>query len=264
MVEGGEGMLTHASSAQNPDSGVRNACSEELFSLVLVGHGDRGAGLTNRNLIAHTETLRAAGRFRSVHCGVLKGDPSLEAAISEASRYGAAPLCIYPFFMADGYFTGKVLPERIAAARPRIAWHMLPPLGLDRRLASLIRDDAIWTRARSGIPPASARLLIVGHGSKLGPASANATRSMAAEVERFGAFREVATAFLEEAPLLVDALKANSEGPTIVTGFFSGDGMHAGEDVPEAIAATGANAVYAGPIGANPKVGQLILESATA
>ena len=45
-----------------------------------------------------------------------------------------APL-VYPFFMAEGYFTGQVLPERIAKTAP--AARLLPPFGSDPALAGL-------------------------------------------------------------------------------------------------------------------------------
>jgi sirohydrochlorin ferrochelatase len=57
-----------------------------------------------------------------------------------------------------------------------------------------------------------------------------------------------------------------------VSGFFSGDGLHAAEDVPEAIAEAGANAadgagaeaVYAGSIGTSPALVDLIRSSIAA
>jgi sirohydrochlorin ferrochelatase len=62
---------------------------------------------------------------------------------------------------------------------------------------------------------------------------------------------------LEEAPFLEDELKHEGVA-TIVSGFFFGDGMHAGEDVPAAIRETGAHAVYAGPVGRSARVATLI------
>jgi sirohydrochlorin ferrochelatase len=70
-------------------------------------------------------------------------------------------------------------------------------------------------------------------------------------------FASVSTAFLEEEPFLEDALRT-SNAPTIVAGFFFGDGMHAAEDVPDAIAETCANAVYTGAIGDSPAIARLI------
>jgi sirohydrochlorin ferrochelatase len=101
-------------------------------------------------------------------------------------------------------------------------------------------------------------LLLVGHGSKFGPASADATRTVAAAVKDANIFADVATAFLEEAPSIDDALR-HASGPVIVSGFFSGDGMHAGDDVPDAIARSGRGAIYAGSIGNYSAISALIL-----
>ncbi|MEM8743110.1 MAG: AsmA family protein, partial [Pseudomonadota bacterium] len=68
------------------------------------------------------------------------------------------------------------------------------------------------------------------------------------------------TAFIEEAPFVADALKEYA-GQNVVAGFFSGDGMHAGGDIPDAIRETGANAVYTGPVGLHPRVPELIVSS---
>ncbi len=102
--------------------------------------------------------------------------------------------------------------------------------------------------------------MVVGHGSKFGPASARATRDAAVAIARAGVFASVSTAFLEEPPFLKTEL-GRLQTPTVVAGFFFGDGMHAGEDVPAAIEETGAHAVYAGPIGQSPGIPSLIASS---
>jgi sirohydrochlorin ferrochelatase len=55
-----------------------------------------------------------------------------------------------------------------------------------------------------------------------------------------------------------------SAAPAVVAGFFFGNGLHAGEDVPDAITETGANAVYTGAIGNTPAVAPLIAAALTA
>jgi hypothetical protein len=76
-------------------------------------------------------------------------------------------------------------------------------------------------------------------------------------IARTCSFQCVAVSFLEEPPFLEDAL-AGDHPPTIVSGFFFGDGLHAGEDVPAAISVTGARAVYAGPVGSSGGIPALI------
>lgn len=229
----------------------------ESVAVVLAAHGDRGGGFTNAALLAHRDALKGAGQFASVSAGVLKGEPGLESALSEADTSGALRIAIYPFFMADGFFVRKRLTDRLTEAKLKLPWQMLPPLGIDPELPNLMIVHASSCAKSNEINPAEASLLIVGHGSKFGPASADATRAAAACIVAEGAFGVVATAFLEEPPSIQDALKVMS-GPVIVSGFFSGDGMHAGDDVPEAIAESGVKAIYAGPIGGQRSVSELI------
>ena len=224
---------------------------------VLVAHGDRGGPSPNAALHAQAEAVRASLAPATVTAGVLKGEPSLEEALARAAASGAAHIAVYPLFMADGYFMRKV-EERVAAAGIAPDPRILAPLGLDPALPDTLVEEAEKMASREGITPLSARLLIVGHGSKLGPASANATRKAAARAALARRFASVTTAFLEEEPFVEDALAAGRTQPTVVAGFFFGDGMHAGEDVPAAIAEAGANAIYTGAIGNSPAVAPLI------
>jgi sirohydrochlorin ferrochelatase len=225
------------------------------FAAVLVAHGDRGGPAPNAALAAQAAAIRTL-TGAPVAIGLLKGEPTIEDGLAEAAATGAARIAVYPLFMADGYFMQKVR-ERIAATGVAPEPVILTPLGLDPGLPDILAGDAAGMAEREGFIPLTSRLLIVGHGSKLGPASATATRKAAARAALARRFASVTTAFLEEEPFLEDALRA-SAGPTVVSGFFFGDGMHAGEDVPEAIAETGANAVYAGAIGNSPAVAPLI------
>lgn len=229
------------------------------MAVVLAAHGDRGGEDANAALLAHRDVVATSQRFRSVTAGVLKGDPPLEAALAAAAASGARHIVIYPYFMADGFFVNTRLRQRIEAAALALPWHLLPPLGLDEDLPDLMRRSAGSTAQAAHFAHAAADLLVVGHGSKLGPASSDATRVVAAHLTRIAGFRSVHTAFLEEPPSLQTALQSAHE-PIVVSGFFSGDGLHAGEDVPQAIAASRRRAVYAGPIGRDPAVADLILK----
>ncbi len=230
------------------------------IAVVLAAHGDRGGDAPNSTLLAHRTALEAMGVFRRVTAGVLKGDLDLAAALAEAEAASPDRIVVYPMFMADGYFTNKVLPERIAAAGLAAPWQITAPLGLDPRLPALALFEALSTAARAQLDAAKCRLLLVGHGSELGPASANATRRAAEAIASHGRFATIETAFLEEAPFIDASLVAGTR-TTIVSGFFSGDGLHAAEDVPNAITASGQPAIYAGPIGRSVELPRLIRQT---
>jgi sirohydrochlorin ferrochelatase len=232
------------------------------LAAVLVAHGDRGGSSPNAALEAQAEAVRALTGL-AVAAGVLKGEPTLEGALARATASGASRVAVYPLFMADGYFVQKVRERCLALTLPAEPM-LLVPLGLDPGLPDILVEEALAAADAKRIDPASARLLVVGHGSKLGLASATATRKAAARAALARRFASVTTAFLEEEPFVEDTLRASAAMPTIVAGFFFGDGMHAGEDVPDAIAETGANAIYTGAIGNSPAVAPLIAAALTA
>ena len=233
-------------------------------AVILAAHGDRGGDNPNSTLLGHCAALANDGNFHSVSAGILRGEPQLEVAVRAALAAGAKALAVYPMFMAEGYFTSKVLIQRLAALEIPIDVHVLAPLGADPRMPSLMLKQAIDTAGKHGLTLDATRLLIVGHGSKIGPASADATRAVATVIAGERRFARVETAFLEEPEFLEDALSREGPLPTVVLGFFSGDGLHAAEDVPEAISETQANAVYAGSIGKSPDLPGLIRSSIAA
>jgi sirohydrochlorin ferrochelatase len=230
-------------------------------AVILAAHGDRGGECPNATLLSHCASLSEQKIFHSVSAGVLRGEPQLEDAVRGALTGGAKSLAIYPMFMSEGYFTGRVLVQRLAALEIPIDVHVLPPLGADPQVPALMLSLALRTATENGWPPPLTRLLVVGHGSKIGPASADATREVAAQIAQHSQFQSVDCAFLEEAEFLGDALIRPERTPTVVVGFFAGDGLHSAEDVPETIAETGSNAIYAGSIGKAPEVRELILQA---
>lgn len=222
---------------------------ERKAAVVLAAHGDRAGDDPNAGLLRVRDALARSGDFATVSAGVLKGEPTLESALADASQSGASAHVIYPMFMADGYFVRTVLADRVAAAGLPIRFTLTPPLGLEPELPSLMVSQALSAALKAGFKVPATRLLVVGHGSKFGPASAEATREAARKLAETSQFKWVETAFLEEEPSLEQSLK--DPRSTVVSGFFGGDGMHAGEDVPEALRRTRANAVYAGSLGAD-------------
>jgi sirohydrochlorin ferrochelatase len=241
--------------AVNEAPGLRKPA--RTTAVVLAAHGERGGARANCALLSHADRLSWSGRYAAVAAGVLNGEPPLESALAVVRRAAADELLVYPVFMSDGYFVRQVLAQRVAAAGPSV--RILAPLGLDPNLLPLMMGEALAAAARAAFDPGAARLLVVGHGSSSRPngASARATRRAAELLAAERAFAETGVAFLEEPPFLTGGL-ADSSRSTVVLGFFSGEGLHALEDVPAAIAEQAAKAVYTGPIGALPEVADII------
>ncbi|MEQ1615091.1 MAG: CbiX/SirB N-terminal domain-containing protein [Hyphomicrobiaceae bacterium] len=224
------------------------------IGVVIVGHGERGGNADNRVLLKLRDGVAAAIGLATVEAGVLNGEPTFEHALDALARAGCRELLIYPFFMSGGYFVRTAVPDRIARVGVPLPWHMLTPLGLDPALPTVIHRRALADAQLAGWIPSNTRLLLVGHGSTKSRASAEATDNAAVAVAAFGQFNVVETAFLEEPPFIVDRI-GRDRGQTLVIGFFSAEGLHARDDIPEAIAGTDAH--YSGPIGAEPAIVEL-------
>jgi sirohydrochlorin ferrochelatase len=227
--------------------------------LLLVAHGERGPGASNRSLAAHAARIAALWPARWVGAAVLHGVPPLEEALEEAGRR-VEHILVYPVFMSSGRMVTRVLPQRLAGAAMPARITSMAPLGTDRRLAPLLLQESLNAARAAGLAPRQTRLLVVGHGSR-------SAREPAASVLRVvddlsgGVFASVEPAFIEETPLLGDALRSRAD-PTVIAGFLSGEGIHACRDVLAAMKEAGAPAAYTGPIGAHPRVSALIMSAA--
>ncbi len=236
-------------------------------AIVLAAHGERGGDMRNASLQAHVGSLLSDGIYKFVGGGVLNGTPELNDVLQNAKTTGAERILVYPLFMSSGYFVDTKLPGVLADAGCAEIGQVLNPLGGDAELPEILLSRAVSMARKENLSPANARLLVVGHGSKSGtPASARATQRFAGAIRGRGMFKEVDVSFLEEAPFLADVLKASSL-PTVVVGYFFAAGLHAAEDVPEAITETGVDALYIGAVGGDPEITDLIrseIQQATA
>ena len=229
----------------HPDKAA--AATPSLAALLIVAHGERGGKRHNRlpNIIA--ERLRSSGRFADVAVGYMRETPDLATA---AKELGGDQVWVCPLFMSDGYYVRQAIPQRLGIsdgsdARGR-RFVILPPTGLSARLPGIVAAEAAGTARSAGLVPAAAHLLMVAHGSGNDPASRLAAEAAAAALRSLQVFAAVHNAFLEEPPLLADAL-ARLPGPLIVSGFFIGEGLHGAEDMEAAVAASGRRDVHLVP-----------------
>ncbi len=223
--------------------------------VLLAAHGERGGAGDNRALLRLAARLARHCAFASVRAGVLKGEPSVERACA-----GKGPLQVYPLFMSDGYYVREALPERLRRTGREFRIHR--PFGLEPGLAALTARHGAGTLRAHGEDPRESILLLVAHGSSKSDQSRIAAEWQAARLRRQGQFAEVRTAYLENPPFLPEALASLPAGPCVMVGFFSGEGRHAAEDLPESLAARGrAQTYYAGAITTAPQTADLIAAS---
>lgn len=176
-------------------------------------------------------------------------------ALDAALQALGPDVLVYPFFMAQGWFTGLELPRRLAqagAVRPRI----LDPFGTDPALPGLIARVTLAAAQQAGLDPATTTLLLAAHGSKIARRSADSTKTMAQAMREHTPFARVTVGFVEEAPFLQQA--ATGLGPAVCLPFFALQADHVGQDVPQALADAGFDGPLLPPIGQHPDAIPLI------
>jgi len=179
---------------------------------------------------------------------------ALETAVAGFTSAGSAPL-IYPFFMAEGWFTGTMLPRRLSACGGG-ALHQLAPFGTDPTLAAMMAKAAQSGATAAGLQPKQATLLIAAHGSKRSKPSADSTWAMVATLQETAGFARVTAGFVEQAPFLEDAARGGA--PAVCLPFFALCAGHVGQDVPQALSAAGFRGAVLPPIGSAPGTAPLI------
>ena len=151
---------------------------------------------------------------------------ALEAAVARQPQ-----AMIFPFFMAEGFFTRRQLPKRLAAAgmaQPQ----QLPAFGHHPDLPALLAQV---------VAPHPGTVLLAAHGSQVARASAQQTEALAETLRRTTG-RPVVTGYVEETPFLQEA--ARIDGPALCLPLFATRAGHVAQDVPDALAAAG----FTGPL----------------
>lgn len=178
---------------------------------------------------------------------------ALEAAITRDPQ-----AVIVPFFMAEGWFTRKQLPKRLAEAGWQGA-HQTPAFGHLPGMAGLAARAALDGAAAHGIAVPDATLILAAHGSQVSRASATRTEGLAEELRAATPFARIVTGYVEE-PLFLAEVAAGITGSALVLPFFATRAGHVSDDLPEALA----EARFTGPllpaIGEHPDAARLLAE----
>lgn len=169
---------------------------------------------------------------------------------------------IFPFFMADGWFTGSLLPRALAAAGAPDA-RILPPFGLlpeTTGLAVAVLAEALGAR---GWRAAETVLVLAAHGSGRGPAPADAARALQSAIAMHIPFAASRLGFIEEVPELVEV--AEGAGPqALCLPLFVARWGHVGADVPAALRAAGFAGHLLAPLGSDDRVAAIIARAIAA
>ncbi|SMF36291.1 CbiX protein [Tistlia consotensis] len=225
------------------------------WSLLLVAYGSAGPAGAAAEQAA---VLRAKGRFAAVDDCALHGPATLEVALEGLPP---GPSLLLPFLMAEGH-TLDHLERRLREHPSGLLCAVGRPLGTLPGLAEVMAQRAAAICAGRRWLPGETGLLLVGHGARRHAASGASLRRQAARLADLGGFAEVATAFLEQAPGVVEAAAAMTARHRLALGFFADAGRHAGHDLPARLAETAGGIVYAGPVGQDEALAELLLREA--
>lgn len=170
--------------------------------------------------------------------------------LEEMTEDGAV---VYPFFMSQGYFTAKVLPERLKG----INCHIAAPFGLDAALPPLAARAIQQAALAQGWDLDGLHLLLAAHGSARGLKAAEAAEAFAARLRPMLPGCTVTPGYVEQDPR-VETAAAPLPARALCLPFFAQAGDHVKEDIPEALE----TAQFGGPVlpvtGALPGVPGLI------
>jgi len=170
-------------------------------------------------------------------------------------QHPAAP--IYPLFMADGWFTGTALPERLIKSDLQ---HLLPPLGMDHRLPALAVDVLTQMLATRDWQMSETCLIIAAHGGKTSKNPAKAAVHFTNQVRDLSGFNDVRLGFIEEQPEL-SCIARDAGKQTICLPFFAANGRHVRADIPAALRLAGYQGITLDAIGHAAQIPDLIAQS---
>lgn len=186
------------------------------------------------------EALRSLGRAVAerlpgwhVDGATLAAEGAFDSAVARLGR----PV-VYPFFMSEGWFTGRALARRTS----ELGLRQLAPFGVSPALPACATARIEAELRAHGWHSRDTALLLAAHGSARSTTSADAPRTFAATLADATPFRHVATGFVEQEPFLTDA--ARELGQALCLAFFALRSGHVEDDLPEAFEAAG----FTGPV----------------
>ncbi len=229
-------------------------------ALVLAGHGSHLDPNSSAPIHEHVARVRAAGGFEEVAAVFWKEEPHFSRMLDVVA---AEDVTVVPVFMAEGYFTDRVIPREMRLAGPLTqrdgrTIRYTPPVGTHPRIADVVAERAWAAGAGHGDLVA-----VIGHGTPRHEGSAGTTVSVAAELRSRGLFRDVVPIFLDQEPSI--GTLARTSPPVVAVPLFVADGWHAGVQLPGlAGQAMPGGLTYTPAAGTHPTVAEIALELAGA
>ena len=199
-------------------------------ALVLLGHGSSKHPSSSIPCRLHADTIRRMGMFHSVHCGFLKETPFIEECLDHVD---AEKVIILPNFLAEGYYTNKVIPEKLQLEKQGRKVTYLKPLGLQSFIQDVIID--LTERAMGDWRPEETTLMLLGHGSTKSATSKNTLLEHISALREKTNFAQITDLWLEESPFINEWKESAANKQVLFIPYLIADGQHGGWDMPEMI-----------------------------
>jgi len=207
----------------------------EDTALVLAGHGSTQNANSSKYTRETAHRIRERGIFGEVRSAFWKEQPSYQDALQGLK---SKKVVVVPWFLANGYFTTKVLAREFADV-PGIESRITQPMGMRPEILGHLRKRAKRLLEKKKWEAAQVSLLVASHGTSLHKGSRAAAVGLAEQLAKDG-YRVSQAVFLEEEPKIADWRRLITEGPVVVLPHFLAGGLHGSEDVPELLGISGA------------------------
>ena len=204
-------------------------------ALILAGHGSTKNAESSRFTRETAHRIRERGIFGEVRSAFWKEQPSYADAINGLKT---KKVVVVPWFLANGYFTTKIL-KREFAETAGVECRVTEPIGMRPEILGHFQKRAERLLSAKSWKPNQVSLLVASHGTPLHAGSRVAAVDLADRLAKDG-YRTARAVFLEEEPRISDWRTHVQEGPVVVLPHFLAGGLHGSEDVPELLGISGA------------------------
>ncbi|MFW8636967.1 CbiX/SirB N-terminal domain-containing protein [Cribrihabitans pelagius] len=219
----------------------------QLKTAILTAHGQPSAPAPQEAALARTAAdVAALLPGWDIRSATLASPGRLEEVMQEGA-------VIYPFFMARGWFTAKVLPDRLRGR----SYRMAEPFGLSAGLPLLVARAVKAAAEERHWDLAATRLLLAAHGSARGPKAAEAAESFGSRLAPLLPGCALSLGYVEQAPT-IEAAARPLPAQSLCLPFFAQAGDHVKDDIPEALEAAAFEGAVMPVTGALPGVPALI------
>lgn len=214
-------------------------------ALILVAHGSTRDGDSCGPAYLQGETLRRRGVFAEVIEAFVQQEPAITGALR---RVFSPRVFVVPLFVADGWFTERVVPVEMGLRAPEAGtWdrvvrvegrlvHYAQAVGSHPAMTEVLRARAREIVSRHPMPrapePSDTALVVAGHGTSYSPESRVAIEHQVALLRKAGEYAEVHGVFIEESPQVAEVWDLVRARDIVVVPYFISDGLHVAEDIP--------------------------------